>query len=64
MLDTKLCITSGSWLVMAAGWGTSCWDWPELTDVMEGNTGQLGAANSDVSQLATDKTIWTTQTRS
>jgi len=42
---------------MAAGCGTSCWDWPELTDAMDGNTGQLGAAASDVSQLATDSMI-------
>ena len=43
---------------MAAGWGTSCCDWPELTDVMDGRTGQLEAADNDASQLATDKTVY------
>ena len=42
---------------MAAGCGTSCCDWPELTEAMDGRTGQLGAAANDDSQLATDKTI-------
>ena len=42
---------------MAAGCGTSCCDWPELTEAIEGSTGQLEAAVNDASQLAMDKTI-------
>ena len=54
----QLLQTSGNWLVMAAGWGTSCCDWPELTEAMDGMMGQLGAAVNDASQFATDKTIY------
>lgn len=54
--------TSGSWLVIAAGCGTSCCDWPELTEATDGKTGQLGEAANDDSQLATNKTIYCVNT--